>query len=183
MAKQYSALTESITQFIAAQKLYFVGTAAADGRVNISPKGMDSFRVISEHSIAWLNLSGSGNESAAHVLLNPRMTIMFVAFDGSPNILRLYGTAKALHLNDPEWDDLAALFPAHLGARQIFLLDIDLVQTSCGFGVPLFDYVGEREQLARWAEKKGEQGVKDYWALKNQTSIDGFPTYIMEKNT
>ncbi|MGI1668709.1 MAG: pyridoxamine 5'-phosphate oxidase family protein [Neptuniibacter sp.] len=183
MAKLYSEITDTILRFIEEQKIFFVGTAVADGRVNISPKGMDTFRVVNNKQVMWMNLTGSGNETSAHVQVNPRMTIMFTAFEGSPMILRLYGQAEVIHKNDSEWRDVAPLFPDHLGARQIFRLSVDLVQTSCGFGVPLFAHEGERDQLEGWAKRKGDKGIEDYWELKNQASIDGIPTHIMSKNT
>ena len=183
MGKQYDALTEPLQAFIAAQKVFFVGTATADSRVNVSPKGMDSLRVLSNNRVLWLNLTGSGNETSAHVQQDPRMTLMFCAFEGAPLILRLYGQARAIHQNDPEWSALYAHFTPLPGARQIFDLAIDLVQTSCGFAVPYLSYKEERSLLADWATKKGEDGVRDYWQEKNQVSIDNLPTHIIEKNT
>ncbi|MCK0155453.1 pyridoxamine 5'-phosphate oxidase family protein [Alcanivorax sp. S6407] len=182
MGQQYPSLSQKHIDFIADQKLFFVGTATADSRVNISPKGMDSFRVIDANTVAWLNVTGSGNETAAHVKTHPRMTIMFAAFEGSPMILRLYGSATAVHRNDAEWEELASLFPDMPGARQIFRLAIDLVQTSCGMAVPLFDYVGDRDLLSNWARKKGDEGIRAYWEEKNQSSIDGIATDILDKN-
>lgn len=183
MAKQYPEITDDLRQFIEAQKIFFVGTAAADGRVNISPKGMDTFRVVNKNQVMWLNLTGSGNETSAHVQENPRMTIMFSAFEGKPMILRLYGRAQVIHRKDAEWQNAVLLFPSLPGSRQIFSLSVDLVQISCGFGVPFFEYSGEREQLNNWAKKKGEKGIEEYWAQKNQASIDGIPTHIISKNT
>ena len=182
MAKRYNALSDKHIEFITRQKIFFVGTAAAEGRVNISPKGMDSLRVLGPNRVAWLNVTGSGNETAAHVQVNPRMTIMFCAFEGAPLILRVYGKARAIHHNDAEWAELAALFPALPGARQILDLAIDLAQSSCGEGVPYFDYAGEREDLINWTLKKGEGGIRQYWADKNAVSLDGLPTHIVEKN-
>lgn len=182
MAKRFTEIPAQLRRFIEAQKIFFVATAAADGRVNVSPKGMDSLRVVDSNRVIWLNLTGSGNETAAHVQDNPRMTIMFAAFAGEPMILRLYGKARAIHRNDAEWNEWFSLFDPLPGARQIFDLYVDLVQTSCGMGVPLFDFVGEREQLNKWALKKGEEGLKAYWKEKNQTSLDGRPTHIMREN-
>jgi hypothetical protein len=182
MGQQYEELSEKHIGFISEQKIYFVGTATADSKVNISPKGMDSFRVLDNKTIAWLNVTGSGNETAAHVQIHPRMTIMFAAFEGAPMILRLYGSATAVHRNDAEWNGLYALFAESVGARQIFKLSIDMVQTSCGLSIPFFDYVSEREQLSDWAVKKGEEGIRDYWQQKNQLSLDGIPTNILHKN-
>lgn len=183
MGKQYDALPEPLQAFIAAQKVFFVGTATAESRVNVSPKGMDTLRILSDKRVIWLNLTGSGNETAAHVQQHPRMTLMFCAFEGAPLILRLYGTARVVHQNDPEWQTLFAHFGALPGARQIFDLTIDLVQTSCGMGVPYFAAGKVRPQLADWATKKGEAGIRQYWEDKNQLSIDRIPTHIIEKNT
>ena len=182
MGQRYSELSNKLTTFIEAQKIFFVGTATSDGRVNVSPKGMDSLRVINKNRVVWLNVTGSGNETAAHVQENPRMTLMFCAFEGDPLILRLYGKARVVHRKDTEWQQLFSQFPPLPGARQIFDLTVDLVQTSCGMGVPFYDYAGERGQLINWAEKKGQDGVKAYWKEKNQLSIDGKPTHIVSKN-
>lgn len=183
MAQMYTELSERHQQFIAAQKLFFVATATADSRINLSPKGMDSIRVLGANRVAWLNVTGSGNETAAHVQIDPRMTLMFCAFDGAPLILRLYGKARVVHQKDADWPALYSLFKPLPGARQIFDLAVSHVQTSCGMGVPLMDYRGERGSLEAWAEKKGEAGVRDYWTQKNQASIDGLPTQILERNT
>jgi len=182
MGQRYSEISDKLVKFIEEQKIFFVGTATADSRINISPKGMDSFRVLGPNRVAWLNVTGSGNESAAHVQESSRMTIMFCAFQGNPMILRLYGHARVVHHDGPEWGELFPLFNPIPGARQVFDLTIDLVQTSCGMGVPVFDYVEAREQLINWAIKKGEDGLKEYWEEKNQLSIDGRPTNIMKKN-
>ncbi|HCU85773.1 pyridoxamine 5'-phosphate oxidase family protein [Methylophilus sp. UBA6697] len=181
MGKQFQALSEAHTQFIAEQKVFFVGTAVDQGRVNISPKGMHTLKVLSPHQLVWLNVTGSGNETAAHVQQNARMTIMFMALSGDPLILRVYGQAKVIHKHDTEWDTWISQFDPLPGARQIFVLNIELVQTSCGMSVPYMDYVGEREQLNDWAAAKGEAGIADYWQAKNHTSIDGLPTYIQGK--
>lgn len=181
MGKQYTEITEPLKQFIARQKIFFVGTATDTSRVNISPKGMDSLRVLDSNRVIWLNVTGSGNETAAHLQTHPRMTVMFAAFEGAPMILRLYGSATAIHQSDAEWPGLYANFPANPGARQIFDLQVDLVQTSCGMAVPFFDYVEEREQLNQWAVKKGDDGIREYWRDRNQLSLDGLPTGIAEK--
>lgn len=179
MGQRHGELTDRLIHFIGDQRLFFVATAAPDGRVNVSPKGMDSLRVIDSRTILWLNLTGSGNETAAHVQEHPRMTLMFCAFDGNPLILRVYGNARVIHPRDSEWNDAFARFDPIPGARQIFELAVDLVQTSCGMGVPLFDYAGQRNQLDRWADKKGEAGIKAYWEEKNRISLDGKPTNIL----
>ena len=182
MAQRYPDISDKLKLFIEEQKIFFVGTATADSRVNISPKGMDSLRVINKNRVLWLNVTGSGNESAAHIEEHNRITLMFAGFDGTPMILRLYGQARAVHKNDPQWPALLALFNPLPGSRQIFDLTVDLVQTSCGTAVPFFDYAGEREQLTEWANKKGEAGIKKYWQEKNQLSLDGKPTHIVFKN-
>lgn len=182
MAQMYNELSDKHSEFIAAQKMYFVGTATADSRINVSPKGMDSLRVIHSKRVAWLSVTGSGNESSAHVQIDPRMTVMFCAFEGNPLILRLYGSARVVHHRDADWAALYALFKPLPGARQIFDLTISHVQTSCGMGVPLYDYKAERGQLDAWALRKGNDGVRDYWAQKNQASIDGLPTHIVARN-
>lgn len=182
MGQRYTEISDKLIQFIDQQKMFFVGTATADSRVNISPKGMDSLRILSKNRLVWLNVTGSGNETAAHILENTRMTIMFASFDGTPMILRLYGTAKVFHKYDAQWEQLLSLFPYSAGARQVFELEIDLVQTSCGMAVPFFDYVEERDQLKNWADKVGEEGVMDYWKHQNQVSLDGKSTNIMGKN-
>ncbi|EDL56254.1 pyridoxamine 5'-phosphate oxidase family protein [Gimesia maris] len=181
MGKQIPELEEQHIKFIAAQKLFFVGTATADSRINVSPKGMDSFRVLGPNRVIWLNVTGSGNETSAHIQQDGRMTVMFCAFTGKPLILRLYGQARVIHPYDADWDELFAHFPSIPGARQVFDLSVDLVQTSCGMAVPYFDYVEEREQLKTWASKQGEAGLHQYWYDRNQQSLDGIPTHILEE--
>lgn len=179
MADQFEKLDDKLKAFIQQQHLYFVGTAGAEGFVNVSPKGMDSFRILDDTTVAWLNLTGSGNETAAHVLENGRMTVMFCSFDKQPLIMRLYGQAVTVHPRDERWDELSALFPAQLGARQIFILDLELVQTSCGYAVPYYELQGERPTLTKWADNRGEVGIQDYWAEKNVKSLDGKDTGIL----
>jgi hypothetical protein len=176
MGQQFEGLTARHREFVERSHMFFVGTAARDGRVNVSPKGLDSLRIVSDTRVVWLNGSGSGNETAAHLLDTPRMTLMLCSFDREPLILRMYGTARAVHVGDAEWVDLLALFPPMKGARNIFVLDIDLVQTSCGFGVPLMDFTSQRELMDTWAAKKGAEGLHAYQQEKNRLSLDGFPT-------
>jgi hypothetical protein len=178
LSKLYKELDDKLQEFIAVQKIFFVGTAGSEGHVNVSPKGMDSLRILNANKLIWLNLTGSGNETAAHTLEQPRMTLMFCSFEGKPLILRVYGKARAIHPRDEEWDDWISLFPEYPGSRQIFLLDIDLIQTSCGFAVPNYEYKEDRGELIYWTEKIGDEGVKNYWKENNQTSIDGKPTKI-----
>lgn len=176
MANQFPEIIDRLKTFIEAQHVFFVATAARDGRVNVSPKGLDSLRVLGPNRVVWLNGTGSGNETAAHLLDTNRMTIMFCSFDTKPLILRLYGTVRTIHAGDPDWDDLLDLFPPMQGSRNIFDVDVDLVQTSCGFGVPLMDFTADRETMAQWSAKKGDDGLIAYQQEKNRVSIDGFPT-------
>jgi hypothetical protein len=183
MGKRSKSLDSKQIEFIAKQKLFFVATAMKDGSINLSPKGMDSFRIIDNSNILWLNLTGSGNETAAHLQYDKRMTIMFCAFEGNPMILRLYGEARTFHKRDAFWNKHIGQFPETAGSRQLIDMKIKLVQTSCGFGVPLMDYKGERNLLNVWAENKGEDGLNEYMGMKNVKSLDGLPTGIFDKST
>jgi Pyridoxamine 5'-phosphate oxidase len=181
MTKQHPGIADWMAEFIAAQPVFFVATAAPQGRINVSPKGLDgSFRVLGPRRVAWLNLTGSGNETAAHLLTDGRITIMFCAFSGSPLILRLYGEARAVHPRDGEWKELEALFPDYPAKRQIVLVEVDSAATSCGFGVPNMELAGQRPNLNAWAERKGPDGIADYWRTRNSVSLDGLSTGIME---
>ena len=178
MAKSFDCITEELQAFIRAQHLFFVATAPlnATGHINLSPKGLESFRVFSPHQVAYLDLTGSGNETSAHLQENGRITIMFCAFQGSPQILRLYGQGQTVLPTQSEWASLYSLFDSLPGARQIIVVDIERVQTSCGFGVPLYDYKAQRQTLIHWADQKGKQGIQAYQQHKNQVSLDGLPT-------
>jgi hypothetical protein len=180
MAKVFDQITDQLQDFIAAQQIYFVATAplAAEGHVNLSPKGLDSLRILSPNRVAYLDLTGSGNETSAHLQENGRITLMFCAFEGAPLILRLYGQGRTVLPESGEWIVLSALFPTIPGARQIIVAEIDRVQTSCGTGVPFYEFQGHRDAIVNWALKKGEQGMQDYWYEKNRVSIDGLPTPI-----
>jgi len=180
MARFYPALEARHRAFISAQKLFFTASGTAAGRINLSPKGMDSLRVLSDFRVAYLDLTGSGNETAAHLLHDGRMTLMFCSFDADPLILRLYGHGRAVRRQDSEWGELRRHFPALPGERQLIVLDIESVQTSCGYAVPRYTYAGERDTLARWVDKKGPLGLVDYWREKNRFSIDGLPTGLLE---
>ena len=182
MGSKFPGLSNELTQFIQQQKVFFVGTAVADGRVNVSPKGMDTLRVLGKNRIVWLNLTGSGNETAVHVNENDRMTLMFCAFEGSPMILRVYGHANILHPRDSGWSELGPLFPPSVGARQLVEVEIDLVQTSCGMGVPVLDFKEERNLLPQYYENKGAEGIIEFWEAHNQKNIDGKPTRIIEEH-
>ena len=179
MAKQFAGFDDDHRALIAAAPLFFVATAAATGRVNLSPKGMDSLRVTGPNSLVWLNLTGSGNETAGHLRLDPRMTVMWCGFGRRPVILRAYGTARALHPRDAGFAERASLFGPQAGARQVVDMAVEMVQTSCGFAVPMADDWQPRDTLARWAEAKGPEGVSTYWAERNTETIDGFATGIL----
>ena len=176
-------LNKTLCDFIERQPLFFVATAAPEGRVNLSPKGLTSLKIMDERRIVWLSLSGSGNETAAHLAESDRMTLMFCAFGGEALILRVYGYARVFHPRDPEWSALAAHFPPMAGARQVFDLVIDLVQTSCGSGVPFMDFRAERgtSELLPFYEAMSSEGLIDYWRRKNMRSIDGKPTGIFSE--
>lgn len=180
MSDTYKELTPKLVTFIEKQKMFFVATAGAEGRINLSPKGLDTLVVQSPNEILWLNLTGSGNETAAHVLENGRMTLMFCAFDDKPLILRIYGKAQYYHEGDKEWDDYLQLFGETVGHRQVFKLSIEMALTSCGWGVPQYEYMGERHILDKWAKSKGEKGIKEYQNDTNRLSIDGKPTGLPE---
>lgn len=184
MAKFYDSISESLQNFIEAQHIFFVASAplSAEGHVNLSPKGLDAFRVLNPNRVAYLDMTGSGNETSAHLLENGRITFMFCAFEGPPRILRLYGRGRAVRPDSAAWDELTGHFTLGIGARQIIVADIDKVQTSCGFAVPLYDYRGDRDTLDKWAQAKGEDGILDYWQEKNTRSIDGLPTSITPQN-
>jgi hypothetical protein len=180
MAKFFDTLTPSHLAFIAEQKIYFVASAPAHGRVNLSPKGMNTFRVLSTSRVGYLDVTGSGNETAAHLLDNGRITLMLCSFTTSPLIFRIYGRGRAVHPRDAEWAQLRPLFgPAIPGERQLILTEIESIQTSCGFAVPFFDYQGERDTLNAFALHKGPEGIAAYRAEKNIRSIDGLPTGLL----
>jgi hypothetical protein len=183
MAKTHEQITDDLAAFIAAQPLFFVGSAplSADGHVNLSPKGLDCLRVLGPLRVAYLDLTGSGNETSAHLAENGRITLMFCAFSGPPSILRLYGRGEVVLPGGPLWEDLRPLFPDHPGARQIVVAEISRVQTSCGFAVPLMTYTAQRDTLIRWAESRGPEALVAYRQEKNVRSIDGLPTPLAEQ--
>jgi hypothetical protein len=180
MGKIHGSLKAADKQFIEKQHIFFVSTAplSADGRINLSPKGLDCFRILSENKVAYLDLISSGNETSAHTLENGRITIMFCSFVASPTILRLYGKGFTVLPGSEEWKIYAPHFRIYSSTRQIIVAAIDLVQTSCGFGVPLFDYAGERTIHFDWAEAKGKDGLATYVQEKNLKSLDGLPTSL-----
>lgn len=175
-------LNGTLRRFIEEQPVFFVATAAPTGRVNLSPKGADTLRVLDDHRIRWLNLSGSGNETAGHLKQSNRITLMFCAFTGNALILRVYGSATVIHPRDPEWDEAAAGFQDFAGSRQIFDVTIDSVQTSCGTGVPIMTFDRERAEteLLPFYDEMGSDGVNAYWRKKNTETIDGFETGLFE---
>ena len=178
MGKRSNALAEHHKAFIREQHVFFVATAplGAEGRINLSPKGLECFRVLDDNKVAYMDLIGSGNETSAHILENGRITFMFCSFSGKPNILRLYGKGFTVLPGSELWNEYAHHFTIYPSTRQIIVAEIDLVQTSCGYGVPLYDYLGERDIHFDWAEKKGEDGLEQYIIEKNSQSLDGLPT-------
>ncbi len=185
MAKFYDHITDDIREFIGKQHLFFVATAplSASGHVNVSPKGLDVFRVLSPNRVAYLDMTGSGNETSAHITENGRITFMFCSFDRTPNIVRLFGTGRTVLPESPEWDDLFPHFTAITGMRQIITAEISLAQTSCGFAVPLMEFVGERDTLTKYWENRGDERTLEYQAEKNSCSIDKLPTPIGARQT
>ena len=180
MGKQFPAFETPHLKLIDDSHIFFVGTAAQDGRVNISPKGGESLRVLSPTRVLWRNITGSGNETAGHLRLINRITLMWCSFGPKPMILRAYGTARTVHANDADWDDLNGHFPPHIGARQVYDVAVEMVQSSCGYNVPFMEFAGHRDTLDRWTDDKGPDGVTQYWVDRNQQTIDGFPTGITE---
>jgi hypothetical protein len=183
MSKHFAEIEPAHAAFIARQHMFFTASAAPGARINLSPKGLDGLRVLNARQVVYLDHTGSGNETAAHLAADGRLTLMVCAFEGAAMILRLYGRGRVLPRGGTEYrrlltDAFADAEPP--GARQMVLLEVDGVQTSCGFGVPLYDYGGERDSLTRWADHQGEAGLADYRAQKNRVSIDGLPTGFEE---
>ena len=180
MAVKFDSINKAHREFIEKQKMFVIGSAGADGFINVSPKGMDSLKIIDENTVVWMNHTGSGNETSAHVQENERMTIMFNSFDKTPMILKLYGKVIVIHDKDERWEEMSSHLTEFIGARQFFEMKVELVLTSCGFGVPQYKYIGERNKLQKWAEKKGREGMKLYWSEKNTKTLDGVDTKVME---
>ncbi len=177
MARTYEGITEELAEFIGRQHIFFVGTAPSGdgGHVNVSPKGLDTFRVIDDHTVAWLDLTGSGIETVSHLRDNGRVVVMFCAFEGPPRIVRLHGSGEVLSVDDPAASSLVSRFPEYPGSRSVVRVDVERIATSCGYAVPLMEYRGERSTLVEWAERKGPAGIAAYHAEKNATSVDGLP--------
>ena len=180
MGKLHDSIKPAHKEFIEKQHIFFVSTAplSADGRINLSPKGLDCFRVLSGNKVAYMDLISSGNETSAHTLENGRITIMFCSFEESPTILRLYGKGFTVLPGTNDWEVYSSHFKIYPSTRQIIVADIDLVQTSCGFGVPLYNYAGERDIHFEWAEKKGKDGLYEYIQQNNLKSMDDLPTAL-----
>lgn len=179
MASFFPELTDKLQEFIAAQKVFFVASAPRAGRVNLSPKGMQTLRCVDARTVAYLDLTGSGNETAAHIADNGRVTLMMCGFEAAPLILRIYGQGTVIRPWQPEWSTWAPRFELLPGTRQIIVVRIESVQTSCGAAVPQYDFVAERPKLCQWAESKGDEGLAQYREAKNQLSIDGLPTHLL----
>jgi len=178
MAEVLPHITDEVKDFIGKQHVFFVATAPldAEGHVNLSPKGMDSFRVLGDNEVGYIDLTGSGNETSAHIAENGRITLMFCAFEGPPNIIRLYGEGRVILPDTDDWQGLIHKFPEHLSARQLIIADVHRVQTSCGYSIPFMDYKSERESLTKYWVAKGKDALPEYHLKKNSTSIDGLAT-------
>ena len=178
MGRVLDELSDELAAFLTAQPVFFVATAPADGRINLSPKGLDTFTVLDPRTVAYLDLTGSGVETIAHLRENGRITLMFCAFEGKPNIVRLYGRGEVLPIGEGEGDALVGRFTSIAGARSVIRVAVERVSTSCGYGVPLMEYQGPRSRLVEWAETKGADGLIAYRAEKNAASIDGLPGLV-----
>lgn len=184
MGKRFESIDAAHREFIAKQKIFFNASAAAEGRVNLSPRDTQLLRIVDDNTVVYLDLTGSGNETAAHLRANGRLTLMFCAFEGSPMVLRLYGTGRVVKRGSGEYQTILERYfhnDEPLGARQIIVQSVELVQTSCGYNVPRFDYREDRDTLTRWAEKKGPEGLETYWREKNLRSMDDLPTGLMDE--
>ena len=179
MSEWYKSITSELKQFIAEQKVFFVATAPREGRVNLSPKGMDTFRVIGDNRALYLDLTGSGNETAAHLLENGRITIMFCSFGPTARIVRLYGHGRAIHTRDDKWNEYLALFAPEPGVRQIMEIEVESAMTSCGYAVPRLEGLEERDTLRKYWQSRTGDALIQYQQQKNLESIDGLPTGIV----
>jgi hypothetical protein len=177
MSQFFPSIGDKHKEFIEKQHLFFVASAPDSGRVNLSPKGLDCFKIIGPNQVAYLDMTGSGNETSAHMRQNGRITVMFCAFEDSPLILRLYGKGRAVTAVSSDWEEYIALFEPPVGTRQVMVIEVEQVQTACGFGVPLYDYQGDRETLPDYWKHQGEEGTKQYQDQNNARSIDGLEPY------
>jgi hypothetical protein len=177
MADFFDALNEKHIRFIEAQPMFFTASACATGRINLSPKGMDgSFKIFSEKLCGYVDITGSGNETAAHIKNDGRITVMFNSYTRNALILRIYGQGRVLRPQHPDYDKYIGHFPEYKGTRQIILIDIESIQTSCGYGVPTMEVIEQKDTLTKWTGSKGEEGIIEYQQTKNVKSIDGFET-------
>lgn len=175
MAKTYPGIDADLRGWIERQHVFFVATAPRDGEhVNVSPKGRESLRVVDDRTLAYLDLTGSGIETAAHLRENGRITLMFCSFDGPPRILRVHGRGRVVERSDAEWERWRGLFPPLRGERAVVVISAERVSTSCGYGVPLLDYRGERTQMDAWVDRKGWDGI-DLYQKEHNVSLDGLP--------
>jgi hypothetical protein len=181
MSNWYKGITPELKEFIAAQKVFFVATAPTQGRINLSPKGMDTFRILGANRVIYLDITGSGNETAAHLLDNGRITVMFCSFDKTARIARLYGHGRTIHPHDASWSDYLAMFPPEPGVRQIMEIDIESAMTSCGYGVPWMEHFNERDTLRKYWERRDEHALTAYQHKENERSIDDLPTGLFSK--
>jgi hypothetical protein len=177
VAKVYDGIDDRLAGWIREQPVFFVATAplSGDGRLNLSPRGLDCLSVLGPNRVAWVDLTGSGVETIAHLRENGRIVLMWCAFSGPPKIVRLHGRGRVCLPGSPEYDEVTAQHPTHLSTRAVVVVDVERVSDSCGYGVPVMELVGERDQLDRWAAAKGPDGVVTYRAEKNLTSLDGLP--------
>lgn len=181
MGRVYDDISEEQALWIGEQPMFFVATAAPGAHVNVSPRGLDTFRVLGPRRVAWLDLTGSGIETVAHLRADGRITLMFCAFDGLPKILRLYGQGRVLEPGDAGYDELRSRFPDLPGERAIIDVSVGRIADSCGFGVPRMDFVGPRDQILASADRKGPEKIAEYQALKNARSIDGLPGLNLQR--
>jgi hypothetical protein len=182
MAKVFDGISDALSEWLTQQAVFFVATAplSGDGHLNLSPRGLDCFSVLGPRQVAWVDLTGSGVETIAHLQENGRVVLMWCAFTGPPKIVRLHGRGRVCLPGTPEYDDVTARHPSHLSTRAVVVVDVDRVSDSCGYGVPLMDLVGERDQLDRWAASKGPEGIVAYRAEKNAVSLDGLPGLVAD---
>ncbi|HPI55283.1 MAG TPA: pyridoxamine 5'-phosphate oxidase family protein [Chitinophagaceae bacterium] len=180
MGSSNHQLSEAQQKFIQKQHIFFVASAPLhpEGHVNVSPKGLDTFRILSPSRVAYLDFAGSGNETSAHILENQRITILFCSFAKNPMILRLYGKGSVIKPSQADWDATYALFNTQVHCRQLFIIDIHRIQSSCGYGIPFYEYQGERSTLTDWIDKKGPEGIDAYIQKNNLQSLDGLPTHL-----
>jgi len=181
MSQWYDEITPELEAFISQQPVFFVATAPGAGRINLSPKGMSTFRVLNHKRVIYLDITGSGNETAAHLLDNGRITIMFCSFSDRAQIARLYGHRRTIHPGDANWNEYLAMFPAEPGVRQIMEIDVESAMTSCGYGVPRVESLAERDTLRKYWEKRRDEPLEDYHRKWNERSIDGLPTGIFDR--